>query len=349
MAHIPSLPGVNAMHPLREVAVARALEVLQEEILFLEANLLPVPSIDPAIPIELDPIAENVFPEDLVPLTRGELEHLLLRMALARERFGRLARGLSPQQMKAGPAGGWKAAQIIEHVAIAECWYLDRLIPLPEDAAGAAWGARSLLIGRLHSLTEEELSVTTCFLGEEWTPRKVLRRALELETAWGAYVQSLPRAERGVMRPDPCWRGNETVESDLFPFARENLNRGINQLLELGLQLAGWLRGLGEGSWLAAPSAERERSEEALRQLATVHLHFRGRLGRWPADPLVRLAQVRIVAVQRLEGLGEKDLQRVNRAPWGETWTARKVLRRFLEHERQHYDHLRQVLAQAGE
>ncbi|MGA2821394.1 MAG: hypothetical protein ABSF61_12175 [Anaerolineales bacterium] len=136
------------------------------------------------------------------------------------------------------------------------------------------------------------------------------------------------------------------MESDLFPFGREDLNRGINQLLELGLQLAGWLRGSGKVLGLEAPSAERDRRDEALRQLATAHMHFRKRLGRWPSDPLTKLAQVRILAVQRLESLDEKEFQRVNRAPWGEIWTARKVLRRFLEHERQHYDHIRHILAE---
>lgn len=349
MAHIPALPGVNAMHPRREVAVACALEVLQEEILFLKSNLLPIPSLDPSLPIELDPIEENLFPEDLVPLSRGELDHLLMRMALARERFGRLARGLSPRQMSWGPQGGWSAAQIIEHVSIAECWYLDRLIPLPEDAAGAAWGARSLLVDRLRSLTQEEISASTDFLGEAWTPRKALRRALELEVAWGAFLQSLPAADRGVPRPDPAWRGNETVDLDRSPLGREDLDRGINQLVELGLQLAGWLRGPGERFLREAPLAERDLYGEALRQLAMAHLYLRSRLGAWPADPLARLAQVRVLAVRRLEALGEKEFQRVHRAPWGETWTARKVLRRFLEHERQHYDQLRHVLAQAEE
>lgn len=347
MAHVPSLPGVNAMHPDRERAVARALEVLQEEILFLKANLLPVPSLDLSLPIELDPIAENFFPEDLVPLTRDELQHLLMRMALARERLGRLVRSLSQPEMDCGPADGWKVVQIIEHISIAECWYLDRLIPLPEDPAGAASGTRSLLIDRLRGLAEDELSAATSYLGEEWTARKALRRALELETAWGAFIQSLPGGDPAVPRPGPCWRGNETVESDLFPFGREDLNRGTHQLLELGLELAGWLRGAGKVLQLEAPSAEHDRRDEALRQLATAHMHFRGRLGRWPSDPLARLAQVRILAVQRLESLDEKEFHWVNHAPWGEIWTARKVLRRFLEHERQHYDHIRQVLAEA--
>jgi hypothetical protein len=34
-------------------------------------------------------------------------------------------------------------------------------------------------------------------------------------------------------------------------------------------------------------------------------------------------------------------------ALWGETWSARKVFRRFLEHEREHYDHIgEQILKQ---
>jgi predicted RNase H-like HicB family nuclease/uncharacterized damage-inducible protein DinB len=308
MAHVPSLPGVCAMHPDRATAVGRALRVLQEEILFRKTNLLPQPSLDLNLPIELDPIADNVFPEDLVPLTRDELQHLLERMALARERFARLVRGLGPRELQRGPPGGWNVAQILEHVAMAECWYLDRMVPLPEDAAGAASGARLLLIDRLRALTEDELSATSSFLGEDWTVRKVLRRSLELETTWAEFIQSLPVGDSGVPRPGLYWRGNATVESDLFPCRRQDVSDGIDQLLDRGLQLSGWLRGSGQEPWRGAPSAEREQRDEALRQLATAHMYFRLRLGRWLADPLARLAQVRILAVQKLESLEERDL-----------------------------------------
>jgi hypothetical protein len=334
------------MHPDRDVAVTRALEILQEELLFLRANLLPEPSLDLSLPIELEPIAENVFPEDLVPLTHDELQHLIERMALARERLAHLARSLSPGEMNLGPSGSWNVTQILEHLSMAECGYLDRLIPLPEDAAGAVSATRSLLIERLRRLAEDDLSATRSFLREEWTVRKVLRRSLELETAWGSFIESLPGGVLGIDRPDPCWQGNDTVESDLFPCHREDLSGGIDQLLNRGLQLAGWLRGSGQGTWGDSQSAERDQRDEALRQLATAHMYFRLRLERWPSDPLARLAQVRIRAVQELERLEEKDLRRILHAPWGEIWTARKVLRRFLEHERQHYDSIRQILAE---
>lgn len=60
-----------------------------------------------------------------------------------------------------------------------------------------------------------------------------------------------------------------------------------------------------------------------------------------------RLAVVRALALERLAALSEAQRsEEVIRD--GELWTARKVFRRFLEHEREHYNHVLKVLASFG-
>ena len=60
-----------------------------------------------------------------------------------------------------------------------------------------------------------------------------------------------------------------------------------------------------------------------------------------------RLEKVRALAVERLSGLSE--IQRTATVVTdGEMWTARKVFRRFIEHEREHYAHAIQVLDARG-
>lgn len=57
-----------------------------------------------------------------------------------------------------------------------------------------------------------------------------------------------------------------------------------------------------------------------------------------------RLESVRALAIDSLQNLTEEQRSTLVVRD-GENWTARKVFRRFLEHEREHYHHILQVLS----
>ena len=59
-----------------------------------------------------------------------------------------------------------------------------------------------------------------------------------------------------------------------------------------------------------------------------------------------RLDAVRALALERLAELSEAELSAVVADKSGELWSARKVFRRCLEHEREHTDHISKVLEQ---
>jgi len=60
-------------------------------------------------------------------------------------------------------------------------------------------------------------------------------------------------------------------------------------------------------------------------------------------DPLLRLAEAQQEALTRLSALTPAELTRTTLHE-GEPWTARKVLRRFLEHEREHLGQVEEIL-----
>jgi len=62
-----------------------------------------------------------------------------------------------------------------------------------------------------------------------------------------------------------------------------------------------------------------------------------------------RLEAVRLLAMQRLAGLSEAERSRIISDKSGELWSARKVFRRFLEHEREHTHHILEILAHHAE
>ena len=59
-----------------------------------------------------------------------------------------------------------------------------------------------------------------------------------------------------------------------------------------------------------------------------------------------RLEMVRAVVLERLAGLSEAERSAVVADESGELWSARKVFRRYLEHEREHTTHIQEILDQ---
>jgi uncharacterized damage-inducible protein DinB len=96
------------------------------------------------------------------------------------------------------------------------------------------------------------------------------------------------------------------------------------------------------------PNEESWAIRNALAHIANADLWYLSRLEEVPRDPLARLPDARQRVIDGLRSLSGKELGRVN---WrdGEEWTPRKVARRVLEHEQEHIDHIRQLIARYQE
>ena len=108
---------------------------------------------------------------------------------------------------------------------------------------------------------------------------------------------------------------------------------------------------------LPAEAMERQPAERAwsiaeiLRHVASAERWYLSRiidpatLPRFRPEPDVwkRLEAVRALAVERLAALSDAERTAIV-VNDGELWSARKVFRRFLEHEREHYAHVIEVL-----
>jgi hypothetical protein len=86
--------------------------------------------------------------------------------------------------------GGWSVRQVLEELARAQWWTLSRLGATPMAGAADATLARldtamALVVQHLAHLPQERRSLRLELDGEEWTPRKVLRRLLWLEWTLG--------------------------------------------------------------------------------------------------------------------------------------------------------------------
>jgi hypothetical protein len=344
MARVAAWPGAHAAAASGEIAVEHALAILRADLSALRERGVELPDVDLTDPI-VEPTTNGYErPEDMAPLSAGDLALLLHRLDLSRERLLALIGGRTSAQLARCSSEGWSLTQALEHIANAERWYTDRLHPWPDDPRAAAAEGRRLLLDRLAEAAVDGQDQVTVHSGEQWTPRLVLRRALEVERAWGGYIREVLAGAAVVQEPPYAWSGEETRPDEGPAFVDAEGDVGVADLARLGDDLSKELIDLSGEALDRAPGGGGCSIAVALRRLAGADWFLRSRLECWPADPLARLAAVRADAVARLARLDAMERARVTRALWGQSWTARHVLRRFIEHEQEHTEQIRRFL-----
>jgi hypothetical protein len=188
---------------------AEAIGLFQRDYLrwlaFLAARGHPVPAEGEEIEVAVDEWIETdarvergethaLFAADLAALTPAEAAHGLRLLGDLRGRILSPLRALSRREADAAlerPAeGGWTVRQVLEELARAQWQLLSRLGATPLGESPDATLARldtamALVVQQLGELPPERRGTRLELEGEEWTPRKVLRRLLWLEWSLG--------------------------------------------------------------------------------------------------------------------------------------------------------------------
>jgi predicted RNase H-like HicB family nuclease len=105
-------------------------------------------------------------------------------------RIRRIPRRQVDAALDAPAEGGWTVRQVLEELARAQWWTLSRLgaspmAETPDSTIGRLDTAMALVVQHLGHLEPERRAARIELDGEEWTPRKVLRRLLWLEWTLG--------------------------------------------------------------------------------------------------------------------------------------------------------------------
>jgi predicted RNase H-like HicB family nuclease len=96
-----------------------------------------------------------------------------------------------------------------------------------------------------------------------------------------------------------------------------------------------------------APNPETWSVRQALEHMMTTDITLLSRLEKWPDDPLTSYQSVHRIIVQRFSVMEPKDWR--DHTISGRRWTTKRVMRRLLEHEFEHYQHIREIIAALGE
>jgi predicted RNase H-like HicB family nuclease len=104
---------------------------------------------------------------------------------------------------------------------------------------------------------------------------------------------------------------------------------------------------------ISADELERKPTEtmwsvrEALEHVMLTEASLLSRLEKWPADPYNTLQAVHRMAFQRFTIMEPPDTE-LDHLVMGRRWTTRKVMRRILEHEFEHLEHIKEIVAALG-
>ena len=181
-AHVPSLPGATARGKTVAEAKENIRQAVSDYLRLLRDVGEPVARVSEGVSFEFEVVDDTTFPTDFDLLHPNELEALLRWMAVSRQELVDLVRDLPEDALL------WKTADdertirdILYHLAEADVWYTDRLKQWPEAPMFRLAAARSVALERLRGAIESEQVGVTMHDGEEWTPRKIVRRMLEHE------------------------------------------------------------------------------------------------------------------------------------------------------------------------
>jgi predicted RNase H-like HicB family nuclease/uncharacterized damage-inducible protein DinB len=195
VAHVPALPGASARGKSIEEAKENIRVAVEEYLSLLRDVGEPVPKASEEVRLEFEEVDSATFLTAYDAIHPNEMETLFRWMAVSRQELMDLAKNLPEDAFK------WKLDddtptihQILCHMAEADLWYTDRLKQWPGAPLYRLAAARGVALERLRALTEEERARSTVYEGEEWTPRKVVRRMLEHEREHIAQLRKLIEA-----------------------------------------------------------------------------------------------------------------------------------------------------------
>jgi predicted RNase H-like HicB family nuclease/uncharacterized damage-inducible protein DinB len=192
IAHVPDLPGCFASHAERELAIGAAPKAVERYLDWCRSHGLHVSGVSGPMMVsevirawryEEDYEVNAFFAADRPPLTREEMPEYERLLGATRRDLEQVLEGLSDDDLQREfPGEEWPILGILNHVALAEQWYFDRMaiaLPtreLPADPVERLVKVRDHTLANLTNLASR--TGVVALSGETWSARKVMRRTL---------------------------------------------------------------------------------------------------------------------------------------------------------------------------
>jgi predicted RNase H-like HicB family nuclease len=176
--------------------------------------------------------------------------------------------------------------------------------------------------------------------------RRAFRAYLELLDARGVSIEHWKNLDPATfdVRDLPADR---VVPEDIGRMEEHELRDFLHQFEASRAALLSLVREISADDIERKPTETMWSVREALEHVMLTEASLLSRLEKWPADPYNTLQAVHRMAFQRFTIMEPPDTD-LDHVVMGRRWTTRKVMRRILEHEFEHLEHIKEIVAALG-
>ena len=176
--------------------------------------------------------------------------------------------------------------------------------------------------------------------------RRAFRAYLELLDARGVSIEHWKDLDPSTfeVRDLPADR---VVPEDVGRMEEHELRDFLHQFEASRAALLSVVREISADELERKPTDSMWSVREALEHVMLTEASLLSRLEKWPADPYNTLQAVHRMAFQRFTIMEPPDTD-LDHVVLGRRWTTRKVMRRILEHEFEHLEHIKEIVAALG-
>ena len=176
--------------------------------------------------------------------------------------------------------------------------------------------------------------------------RRAFRAYLELLDARGVSIEHWKDLDPNTfqVRDLPADR---VVPEDIGGLEEHELRDFLHQFEASRAALLSLVREISAEEIERKPTETMWSVREALEHVMLTEASLLSRLEKWPADPYNTLQAVHRMAFQRFTVMEPADTE-LDHLVMGRRWTTRKVMRRILEHEFEHFGHIKEIVAALG-
>lgn len=137
------------------------------------------------------------------------------------------------------------------------------------------------------------------------------------------------------------------LPDDVGPLDEHGLRDHLHRMEASRAALLAQVRGLTAEEMERKPTPSMWSVREVLEHVMQTEVTFLSRLEKWPASEFATLQAVHRMAFQRFTVMDPEDTA-IDHEILGRRWSTRKVMRRMLEHEYEHLEHIREIVTALG-
>ncbi len=151
--------------------------------------------------------------------------------------------------------------------------------------------------------------------------------------------------------PDALWVGQlekpPLAPAEDEPFEEHEIRDFLHQYEASRAAVIALVKRLSPEQLEKAPDEATWSVRQALEHMMTTDIALLARIEKWPDDPFTAYQAVHRIIVQRFSVMEPDDWR--DHTISGRRWTSKRVMRRLLEHEFEHYGHLKEIIAALGD